>query len=166
MGNDDRSGELYQRLGVPPGATHDEVVRAYRRLVPGAHPDAQPGDPDASRRFRELTEAYDVLADPVRRAHYDLAEGAHHPGPPAGVGGAASQALRPPVDQAPRPPVDLGRAAAPTVVGPLPARLPPLWAGPVHVEPDGVAQGARRPDELTDAVLALVSRVLATGRWW
>jgi curved DNA-binding protein CbpA len=56
---------------VGPGDSHEDIVRAYRRLVHGVHPDAHPEDPEASIRFREITEAYEVLADPVRREAYD-----------------------------------------------------------------------------------------------
>lgn len=61
----------YRRLEVGPAASHDEIVSAYRRLAHLAHPDAHPKDPEAPRRFREITEAYEVLADPARRATYD-----------------------------------------------------------------------------------------------
>ena len=61
------------RLEVLPGASHDEVAHAYRRLAHDAHPDAHPGDPDAPRRFREITEAFEVLGNPARRALYDRA---------------------------------------------------------------------------------------------
>ncbi len=64
---------LYVRLEVLPGASHDEIARAYRRLAHDAHPDAHPGDPDATRRFREITEAYEVLGNPDRRKRYDRA---------------------------------------------------------------------------------------------
>ncbi len=64
---------LYLRLEVLPGASHDEIARAYRRLAHDAHPDSHPGDPDAARRFREITEAYEVLGNPDRRKRYDLA---------------------------------------------------------------------------------------------
>ena len=78
---------LYLRLGVLPGASHDEVARAYRRLAHDAHPDAHPQDPDAPRRFREITEAYEVLGHPASRQRYD------HARRPAGVGtGGASEA--------------------------------------------------------------------------
>jgi DnaJ-class molecular chaperone len=66
-------GGLYRRLEVGPAASHDEIVRAYRRLALGVHPDAHPEDPEATTRFREITEAYDVLADPERRQAYDRA---------------------------------------------------------------------------------------------
>lgn len=64
-------GGLYRRLEVGPAASHDEIVRAYRRLARGVHPDAHPEDPEASTRFREITEAYEVLTDPGRREAYD-----------------------------------------------------------------------------------------------
>lgn len=64
---------FYRRLDVDPEASRDEIVHAYRRLAHRAHPDTQPGDPDAPRRFREITEAYEVLTDPSRRASYDPA---------------------------------------------------------------------------------------------
>jgi len=67
--------DLYARLGVKPTATEEEIRDAYRAgCKPGgawAHPDACPGDPDASRRFREATEAYSVLSDADKRAEYD-----------------------------------------------------------------------------------------------
>jgi curved DNA-binding protein CbpA len=57
----------YEVLGIAESASEDEVRHAYRRLVKSAHPDAA-GDPE---RFRLITEAYDVLSDPARRAAYD-----------------------------------------------------------------------------------------------
>ena len=57
----------YEVLGVPEGASGEEVRQAYRRLAKAAHPDAA-GD---AAEFRLVTEAYDVLSDPVQRAAYD-----------------------------------------------------------------------------------------------
>ena len=57
----------YEVLGIPEGASRDEVRYAYRRLVKTAHPDLA-GD---TAQFRLITQAYDVLSDPVRRAAYD-----------------------------------------------------------------------------------------------
>ena len=57
----------YEVLGIAEGASPEEVRRVYRRLVKTAHPDVA-GD---AARFRLLTEAYDVLSDPGRRAAYD-----------------------------------------------------------------------------------------------
>ena len=61
----------YDILGIEPGATLDEVKRAYRALAKELHPDANPDDTVAANRFREATEAYDLLSDPERRADYD-----------------------------------------------------------------------------------------------
>lgn len=61
----------YDVLGIEPGATLDEVKRAYRALAKELHPDANPDDTVAANRFREATEAYDLLSDPERRADYD-----------------------------------------------------------------------------------------------
>jgi len=64
---------FYRRLEVTPEASRGEIASAYRRLAHGLHPDAHPEDPDASQRFREIAEAYEVLSDPSRRASYDRA---------------------------------------------------------------------------------------------
>ncbi|MDE0172061.1 MAG: DnaJ domain-containing protein [Defluviicoccus sp.] len=61
----------YDILGIEPGATLDEVKRAYRALAKELHPDANPDDTVAANRFREATEAYDLLSDPDRRVDYD-----------------------------------------------------------------------------------------------
>jgi curved DNA-binding protein CbpA len=65
------SQELYRRLGVSASASHEQIVAAYRRLSLLAHPDTCPDDPDAAVRFRQLTEAYEILRDVRRRALYD-----------------------------------------------------------------------------------------------
>ncbi len=57
----------YEVLGIAEAASEDEIRQAYRRLVKSAHPDAA-GDPE---QFRRITEASDVLSDPLRRAAYD-----------------------------------------------------------------------------------------------
>ena len=61
----------YDILGIEPSASLDDVKRAYRALAKALHPDAHPDDEAAANRFREVTEAYDLLSDPERRADYD-----------------------------------------------------------------------------------------------
>ncbi|MGR6915393.1 DnaJ domain-containing protein [[Actinomadura] parvosata] len=75
-----RAGELYERLGVARTATRDEIRKAYRRLAYRLHPDLHPGDTAAAERFKEVTEAYDVLSDPRRRQAYDLSGRRPRPG--------------------------------------------------------------------------------------
>ena len=65
-----RQDDYYRVLGVGQDASTPEIRRAYRRLARQHHPDRNPG-PDSSERFRSLAEAYAVLNDPARRAHYD-----------------------------------------------------------------------------------------------
>ncbi len=65
------SKDPYEILGVSRTASPDEIKRAYRRLAKEHHPDRNPGDPAAERRFKEVQAAYEVLGDPQRRAEYD-----------------------------------------------------------------------------------------------
>lgn len=62
---------MYIVLGVPHGASESEIKRAYRRLARRYHPDINPGDHAAEKRFREILEAYETLIDPARRSRYD-----------------------------------------------------------------------------------------------
>ncbi len=66
----DAQRDYYAILGVPRDATIQEIQRAYRRLAHRYHPDVS-HDPDAERTFKQITEAYRVLADPARRRQYD-----------------------------------------------------------------------------------------------
>jgi molecular chaperone DnaJ len=63
--------DFYAVLGVRRGATLAEVRRAYQKRARQIHPDLNPGDPAAAERFRVVSEAFAVLADPQRRAEYD-----------------------------------------------------------------------------------------------
>ena len=63
--------DYYKTLGVGKKASQDEIRKAFRKLARENHPDANKGNPDAERRFKEISEAYDVLGDAKKRAEYD-----------------------------------------------------------------------------------------------
>ena len=63
--------DYYAILGVPKNATQEEIKRAYRRLAMQFHPDRNPGNKEAEEKFKEISEAYEVLSDPQKRAIYD-----------------------------------------------------------------------------------------------
>jgi len=64
-------GDYYEILGVARTAGDAELKKAYRQLAMQYHPDRNPGDKQAEERFKEASEAYAVLSDPDKRAHYD-----------------------------------------------------------------------------------------------
>jgi len=67
--------DYYAILEIATGARADEIKKSYRRLAGKFHPDRNPGDAVAESRFKEIAEAFDVLSDPEKRAHYDRVHG-------------------------------------------------------------------------------------------
>jgi len=66
--------DLYAVLGVKKDASQDEIKRRYRKLAKELHPDLNPDEPDVVDRFKKVSAAYDILADPEKRAKYDRGE--------------------------------------------------------------------------------------------
>ena len=75
--------DYYEILGVSKNASDDEIKKAYRKLAIKYHPDKNPGDKEAEAKFKEVSEAHEVLSDKQKRARYD--QFGH-----AGVNGGAS----------------------------------------------------------------------------
>ena len=63
--------DYYELLGVNRNASEDEVKKAYRKLALQHHPDRNPGDKQAEEKFKEVSEAYQVLSDAQKRSQYD-----------------------------------------------------------------------------------------------
>jgi len=145
------SHDPYSVLGVPADASQREITRAYRRAVQHAHPDAQPHDPEAAARFRALTDAYELLGDPDRRADYDRRRPVREPGrdpPRSGHTGARPR-----------------RSSSRFLLGPPPGPL--IWAGPVHAEPPATATSQQeRNSEAAEADDPAVLFGVRPGRVW
>src|ERR1700743_3749727 len=71
MSAKDYQKDYYKALGVPKTATAAEIKKSYRELARKWHPDANKGSTDAEDRFKEITEAYNVLSDEKQRKEYD-----------------------------------------------------------------------------------------------
>jgi molecular chaperone DnaJ len=80
--------DYYEVLGVERDVDAPDLKRAYRKLAMELHPDRNPGNKHAEEQFKQASEAYQVLSDPQKRAHYDRFG---HAGPGAGFGGGGFQ---------------------------------------------------------------------------
>ena len=87
--------DYYKSLGVAKDASGAEIKKVYRKLARELHPDKNPGDAKAEARFKEVSEAYDVLSDPAKRKEYDEARSLFGSGGMGGFGGFGAGAGRP-----------------------------------------------------------------------
>lgn len=83
--------DFYKILGVAENASADEVKKAYRKLAKQYHPDANPDNPSAAERFKEVSEAYSILSDEEKRKQYDQVRKYGGMGGMGGFGGFGGQ---------------------------------------------------------------------------
>jgi curved DNA-binding protein CbpA len=116
---------LYELLGVSPDVSQPDLARAYRRRARELHPDLAPSGSDAADAFAALSQAYQMLADPSRRAAYDAT--LRDPTPPT-TGHAVPVRIRRVAAGSPTPSLHLATLRD--------RRQPPIVAGPTQVSPN------------------------------
>jgi molecular chaperone DnaJ len=169
--------DYYEILGVPRSASAEDIKKEYRKLARRYHPDANPGNESAERKFKEINEAHDVLSDPQKKAQYDQF-GFVGDAPPAGGepffggmggdifgdifesffgGGGAGRRANP---NAPRKGSDLEMSMRVT--------LEAAYSGTtrdVEVPREGRVRAARAPARSQDPISRLARRAAAGVRW-
>ncbi|MDF2674855.1 MAG: dnaJ, partial [Clostridiales bacterium] len=65
------SKDYYKLLEIEKGASDEEIKKAFRKMALKYHPDKNPGDKAAEEKFKEISEAYQVLSDPEKKSQYD-----------------------------------------------------------------------------------------------
>lgn len=78
----------YTILNVPSNATPDDIKKAFRAMAHQFHPDKNPGDYEAEEKFKEISRAYEVLSDPLKRSMYDRTGSDNFDGMPGGMHGS------------------------------------------------------------------------------
>jgi DnaJ-class molecular chaperone len=162
--------DYYRTLGVDKRADAKAIKQVYRRLARKYHPDQNPGNKAAAERFREITEAYEVLSDPEKRRRYDTlgadwsrySDAAPGPGRP-GAGPADASGFRVHVD----PGGDLGGFSEffRTFFGDLGTRTGPFEEVEFEERPFGRAGRPRRGQDLeTEIEITLEEAVAGTRR--
>lgn len=79
--------DYYELLGLQKGATDNDIKKGYRKMAKQYHPDANPNNKEAEQKFKEISEAYEVLSDPQKKATYDQYGHAAFENAGAGAGG-------------------------------------------------------------------------------
>ena len=140
--------DFYAVLGVSPDASADQVKKAYRKLARQHHPDANAGDDEAERRFKEVGEAYAVLSDPEQRQQYDAVRamargGARFTAGGPGGGAGFEDLLGGLFGGAPAVPVAGGTSASPRAAA-APGRTSRISSGCSAGRAPAVRPGGRR----------------------
>lgn len=156
--------DYYAVLGVSSSATADEIKKQYRRLAKQYHPDTNQNDPKAADRFKEISEAYNVLGDAEKRKQYD---DMRRLGAFGGFGGGGARASRPGAG-APRGP---GQSGAGTFtdfdvggIGGLGDLFSSMFgAGAAPGARGGARRGAPEKGQTVEQTIEVPFRVAATG---